>query len=39
VFKSRAERDTFLADVGIEEAQFINGTVLAEAVKNPVSYE
>jgi len=32
VFRSKAERDAFLADYGVEEGQFINGNVLREAI-------
>jgi len=33
VFKTKAERDMFLSDYGIEEAQFIRGDLLQTAIK------
>ena len=39
VFKSKPERDQFLADYNIEESQFINGNVLREAIEHGDTYE
>jgi ParB-like chromosome segregation protein Spo0J len=39
VFKSQEERDSFLADHGIEEAQFLNGSLFREAIENKPEYE